>query len=703
MKKFGRFIAKNRIIILIISTLLLVPSVIGMVNTKINYDLLTYLPQTLDSMKGQNILDKTFSNAATSMLVVENMESKDVLKIKGKVSKVKGVEKVIWVDDILDTTVPKEILPDEIKSSFYSGNSTMLIIKFKESASSEATQNGITNIRKVTNKQCYLSGISAIVKDTKDLSDKETPFYVMIAVILSVIVLSLTMQSVIIPFIFLVGIGYAILYNLGTNIFLGEISYVTKALAAVLQLGVTMDYSIFLLHRYDEERELMPNDRIGAMGDAIANTMVAISGSSLTTIAGFLALCTMQLALGKDIGIVMAKGVLLGVITTVTVLPALILVFDKPIHRFSHKTILPEFDKTSKLATKHYKIITIVFLLAFIPAIYGNNHTKVYYNLDESLPKNLDSIVATNKLKKDYNMTSTHFIVINDKLETNKVKEMVKKIEKVDGIDKVLASDKYLGPLIPDSFIPEDIKAIVEKGGYKLIMANSKYKAATKEENDQIDEVIKITKQYDSKSMVSGEGPLTKDLTEIADVDFKNVSIASIGAIFVIILLVFSSVSLPVILVLAIELAIFINMAVSCYMGTVIPFVASIVIGTIQLGATVDYAILLTTRFREEMRNGHEKNEAMEIAVKGSAKSIVTSALTFFAATAGVAIISELEMISSLCTMMARGALISMVIILFVLPSILIINEKLIIKTSRNFKSKPQASSELKAESQSEN
>ncbi|MGV8982259.1 efflux RND transporter permease subunit [Clostridium sp.] len=701
MNKFGHFIAKNRVLILIVFTLLLIPSVIGMVNTRINYDLLTYLPQSLDSMKGQNVLDKTFSNAATSMLIVEDMEAKDVLKIKEKVARVKGVEKVIWIDDILDTSVPKEILPDEVKSTFYSGNSTMLIIKFKESASSETTQNGITDIRKVTNKQCYLSGVSAIVKDTKDLADKETPFYVMIAVILSVIVLSLTMQSVIIPFIFLLGIGYAILYNMGTNIFLGQISYVTKALAAVLQLGVTMDYSIFLLHRYDEERVLMPNDHIGAMGDAIANTMVAISGSSLTTIAGFLALCTMQLALGRDIGIVMAKGVLLGVITTITVLPAFILIFDKPIHKFSHKTILPEFTKTSKLATKHYKIITIVFLLAFIPAIYGNNHTKVYYNLDESLPKNLDSIIATNKLKKDYNMTSTHFIIINDKIETNKVKDMVKKIEKVDGIEKVLASDKYLGPLIPESFIPEDIKAMVQKGGYKLIMANSKYKAATNEESAQINEVIKITKQYDPQSMVSGEGNLTKDLTEIADVDFKNVSIASIAAIFAIILLVFASLSLPVILVLAIELAIFINMSISCYTGAVIPFVASIVIGTIQLGATVDYAILLTTRFREEMRNGYEKNKAMEIAVQGSAKSIVTSALTFFAATAGVAIISKLEMISSLCTMMARGALISMAIILFVLPSILLVSEKLIEATSRNFKTNPQT--KLQAKSQSEN
>lgn len=695
LKKFGSFIAKNRIVVLIIATILLIPSILGMVNTRINYDILTYLPQNLDSMKGQKILDKTFSNAATSMLIIEDMEPKDVVKIKDKVSKVEGVEKVIWTNDFVDITVPKDILPDKVKNALYTDHSTMLVIKFKESPASETTQKGIESIRKITNKQCFLSGMSAIVKDTKDLSDKETPFYVVIAVILSVIVLSLTNKSVIIPFVFLLGIGYAVIYNLGTNIFFGEISYVTKALAAVLQLGVTMDYSIFLLHRYDEERELMLGNKVEAMSEAISKTIVAISGSSLTTIAGFLALCVMQLSLGKDIGFVMAKGVLLGVISTITILPAFILVFDTPIHKFSHKTLLPEFKKTASIVTSKYKVFIVIFIITFIPAIYGNNHAKVYYNLDESLPKDMESIVATNKLKQDYKMTTTHFIVVKDTLPSYKVREMVKKIEKIEGIESVLSGDELLGPQIPSSFLPESIKENFEKGGYKLIVANSRYKAATNEENRQIEDLNRIVKGYDHTAMVAGEGPLTKDLIEIADTDFKRVSIASIIAIFGIILIVFRSLSVPVILVLAIQLAIFINMGIPYYTGTVLPFVASIVIGTIQLGATVDYAILLTTRFREEMRNGYDKFKAMEIAVQGSAKSIVTSALSFFAATAGVGLISNIEMISSLCILMARGALISMAIILFVLPSILLVSEKVIVATSKGFVQKSEAPAEL--------
>lgn len=689
MKKFGRFIAKNRILVVVISILLMFPALYGMISTRINYDLLTYLPQNLDSMKGQEILDKKYSDAATSMLIIEDMEPKDIVKIKEKVSKVEGVNKVIWVDDVLDTTIPKEILPDEARKSFYSGNSTMLIIKFNESPSSENTQQAITDIRKLTNKQCFLSGMSAIVKDTKDLADKETPFYVLLAVVFSVIVLSLTMKSVIIPFIFLLAIGIAILYNFGTNIFFGQISYVTKALAAVLQLGVTMDYSIFLLHRYDEEREKL-DDKNEAMADAISNTIVSITGSSLTTIAGFLALCVMTLALGKDIGIVMAKGVVLGVISTVTVLPALILIFDKPIHRFSHKTILPEFDKVANLVTKKYKAFIALFLLLFIPAVYGNNHTKVYYNLDESLPKDMESIVATNKLKKEYNMTTTHFILVNDKLEGYKVKEMVDKLEKVDGIEKVLSYDKFIGSSIPESFIPKDIRDIFKQGGYNLILANSKYKAARDEENAQIDEVNKIVKSYDKGAMVAGEGPLTKDLIEIADKDFKHVSVVSIAAIFAIILIIFKSISIPILLVSAIELAIFINMGIPFYTGTTIPFIASIVIGCIQLGATVDYAILMTTRFREEIRNGYDRFEAGKITVKGTAKSIVTSGLTFFAATASVGIVSNMDLIKTLCGMIARGALISMGVILFILPSILIVCEKFISVTTMKWKNGEQ-------------
>ncbi|WP_032120747.1 efflux RND transporter permease subunit [Clostridium amazonitimonense] len=695
MKKFGEFIAKHRNIVLIVAIALLLPAAYGMINTKINYDILTYLPQDLDSMKGQEILDKNFASASLSMLIIEDTESKDVAKIKEDIQKVDGVDSVLWIDDVLDITIPKEILPDKIKDSLYSKNSTMVIIKYEEGSSSEKTQEAITSIRKVMNKQSFLSGLSAIVKDTKDLSDKQTPIYVLIAVALSTVVLALTMESVLIPFIFLASIGFAILYNFGTNIFFGQVSYITKALAAVLQLGVTMDYSIFLLHRYEEEKSKV-DDRENAMAEAISKTIVAISGSSLTTIAGFLALCAMQLALGKDIGIVMAKGVLLGVICTVTVLPALVLYFDKAIHKFQHKTILPEFKKVSEYVTNHYKVFVAIFLIAFIPAIYGSNNTKVYYNLDESLPKDMESVVATSKLKEDYHMTTTHMVVINDDIPAYKKKEMVDRIEKVDGIEKVLSYDKLIGGSIPESFIPEDIKANFKKDGYNLIIANSIYKAAEDEENAQIDEIINIVKEYDKDGMVSGEGPLTKDLIQIADQDFKRVNVVSIAAIFAIIFMVFLSFSLPVILVLAIELAIFINLGIPYYTGTSIPFISSIVIGTIQLGATVDYAILLTSRFKEEIKNGHDKFEAMKISVEGSAKSIVTSALTFFAATAGVALISDMELIKSLCFLMSRGALISMLIIIFILPSILIVSEKFIGFTTKGWREKSGKKQDVK-------
>ncbi|MBU3196180.1 efflux RND transporter permease subunit [Clostridium algidicarnis] len=695
MKKFGEFIAKHRNIVLIVAVLLSIISVFGMVNTKINYDVLTYLPQELDSMKGQNILDDTFASASLSMLIMDDAEPKEVSRIKEKIQTIEGVDSVLWIDDALDISIPKEILPEDVKKALYSGDSTMMVIKYKEGSSSEVTQNAITDIRKVMDEKSFLSGVSAIVKDTKDLSDKQTPIYVLIAVILSTIVLALTMESVIIPFIFLASIGFAILYNFGSNIFLGEVSYITKALAAVLQLGVTMDYSIFLLHRYEEEK-LKIEDKQEAMAEAIANTITAISGSSLTTIAGFLALCVMELALGKDIGIVMAKGVLLGVICTVTILPALVLYFDKAIHKFKHKTILPEFTKVADYVTNHYKFIVTIFVIAFIPAIYGANNAKVYYNLDESLPKDMESVVALNKLKEDYNMTTTHMIVVKDDLPQYKKKEMADRIEKVDGIEKVLSYDKLVGGSIPESFVPEDIKSNFKKDGYNLIVANSIYKAAQDEENAQVDEIINIAKEYDEDAMVSGEGPLTKDLIRIAESDFKRVNVVSILAIFTIIFGVFLSFSLPFILVLSIELAIFINLGIPYYTGTALPFISNIVIGTIQLGATVDYAILLTSRFKEEIANGYDKIEAMKISVQGSAKSIVTSALTFFAATAGVALISDMELIKSLCFLMARGALISMVVIIFILPSILIVSEKFIGLTTKGWGQKKKPNEDVK-------
>ncbi|WBW96842.1 efflux RND transporter permease subunit [Oceanirhabdus sp. W0125-5] len=687
MKKFGRFIAKQRILVLIIATVLLVPAIYGTINTRINYSILDYVPAGLDSTEGQKILSENFTAAESSMLIVEGMETNDILKLKNKISNIENIKDVIWIDDLLNVSIPDDMFPDDIRQVFFSENSTILLINFEYEKISDETHKAIDDIRKVAGKQSFLSGVTAIVKDTKDLSDRETPFYILIAVVLSIIVLAMTMKSTIIPFIFLVGIGFAVLYNMGTNIFLGEISYITKAIAGVLQLGVTMDYSIFLLHRYDEEREKF-SDKTEAMAEAISKTIVSISGSSLTTIAGFLALCAMQLTLGKDIGIVMAKGVLLGVICTITVLPALLLIFDKPIHRFSHRTLLPTFEKTASFVTKKYKLFIVIFLIAFIPSIYGKVNTGVYYNLDESLPRDMKSIVATNKLKEQYNMITTHFILISDKLPSYKVKEMVQKMEKVDGIEKVIAADKYVGPEIPEEFIPEDIKQKIESNGYKLILANSKYKAARAEENAQIEEIISIAKSYDKNAMITGEGPLTKDLIKISETDFKRVSFASILAIFLIILLIFGSVTIPVILVMSIELAIFINMGIPFYTGTTIPFIASIVIGCIQLGATVDYAILMTTRFREELRNGHDKFKAAEIAVKGSARSIVTSALTFFVATFGVSVISDMELIKALCFMMSRGAVISMVVIVFVLPSILLASEKLISVTTRNWKEK---------------
>lgn len=684
MNKFGSAIAKHKTLVLIIATLLLLPSFYGMAKTKINYDILTYLPKKLESVKGQEILNDVFNNSATSMLVIENMEAKDVVKIKDRISEVRGVEKVVWISDFVDTAIPKEILPDDLKDVFYREDSTLLMVQFSNESSSDITQEAISEIRTILNKQCFLSGMAAVLKDTIELADKQTPIYVALAVILATVVLTLTLESTVIPFIILVSIGYAILYNFGTNIVFGEISYITKSLAAVLQLGVTMDYSIFLLHRYDEECAKV-EDKHQAMATAIGKTASSILGSSLTTIAGFLAIAFMELTIGRDIGFVMAKGVFLGVITVVTVLPALILTFDKAIHRFSHKTILPEFNGLSSLVTKHYKLFIIIALLLFIPSFYGERNNEVYYNLDESLPRDMDSIVAFTKLKNEYNMMTTHMILVSSDTPNYKMKEMTDEIEKLDGIENVISYEKFVGPGVPSNFIPQEIKEEFEKDGYKMVLVNSGYKAATDEENVQVSKIQRIVKKYDEKGLVTGEGVLTKDLVKIADKDFKRVNIISTIAIFFIIALVFTSASVPIFLIAVIELAIFVNMCVPFYLGNSIPFIASIVIGSIQLGATVDYAILLTTRFREEIRNGHEKFDAMEIAVRESAKSIVASGLTFFASTVGVAIVSKIEIIKSLSTMIARGALISTGVILFILPGILLACEGIIKSTSRNW------------------
>ncbi len=685
MKKFGLFIANKRIMVIIVATLLLIPAVFGFINTRVNYDLLNYLPQELDSTKGQIILEEDFSNSATSMLMVKNMDERYVLDLKSKIGEIETVESVLWVDDLADITVPKEILPDNIRDMFYKNDTTLLMIKFNSSSSSEKTQEAIDKIREIAGKDTFLAGMAAIIRDTRKIADSEAPIYILIAVVLCAIVLAFTNESYLIPIVFLISIGYAVLYNMGTNIMFGEISYVTKVIAAVLQLGVTMDYSIFLMHRYDEERERPDVSKPEAMAEAIKKTFISITGSSTTTIAGFLALCAMQLTLGMDIGLVMAKGVVFGLICTVTVLPALILVMDKPIHRMKHRTLLPSFKKTANLVSSHYKIFTLIFVLLFIPAVYGAQNTEVYYNLDESLPKDLPSIVATNKLKQDYKMTTTHFVLIDKDIEDYEVNKMVVELQNLDGINQVLAKESLIGPAVPDFILPDKALEEFEKNDHKLFVINSEFQAARDDMDKQLVQMSEIIKNYDKDAMITGEGALTKDLMNIADLDFKRVSLYSIAAVFIIIMLLFTSLSIPVLLVLAIELAIYINMALPFYTGTVIPFVSSIVVGTIQLGSTIDYAILLTTRFREEIRLGKEKKDAMEVAVSTAAKPIVTSALSFFAATIGVAIISDMEMVSSLCQMMARGAIISMLVIILILPSILLISENVINKTSRNF------------------
>lgn len=681
MKGPGRFIVKHRIIILVIAFVLLIPSVIGILHTDINYDILSYLPKNLDSTKAQEVMNKDFSDTGATVLILEDTKDIDVINIKNQLLKIDGIANVMWTNDFLDITVPKEMLPDKVKTTFYSKNNTSLYISFSDSGVTGRTQNAIGEIRELVGDKGYLAGMSGIVKDTKDLADQEKPLFIVLAIFLCIVILALTMHSTFIPLFFMIGIGCAIAYNLGTNVFLGEISYITNSLAAVLQLGVTMDFSIFLLHRYEEEK-LKCIDKYEAMEKAINMTLVSITGSSLTTIAGFLSLGIMELTLGKDIGIVMAKGVIFGVLCTITVLPSMILQFDNLIHKYSHKTILPSFDNLSSFVVKRRKLLFLIFILTLLPAVYGKTNTKAYYNMINTLPKDMKSIVATNKLKQDYNMTTTHFILVSDKLQTYETKEIIKGIESLDGIEKVLAAELVLGERFPEDFIPEELLSRVKSGGYKLMMINSAYAAASDEENEQLEKIHKIINKYDKNALIGGEGALTKDLIEVSDLDFKRVSIVSIIAIFVIILIIFKSISLPIILVLAIELAIFINMGLPFYMGVEIPFISSIVIGCIQLGATVDYAILLTTRFKEELNNAHDRLTAMKIAIKESASSIVTSGLTFFAATFGVSLISKLEVIKSLCNLIARGAIISMFTILIILPPLLLLFEKTISKTT---------------------
>ena len=685
MVAFGKKVVKFRIPILIISILLLIPAGLGYVNTRVNYDVLTYLPEDIETMQGQDILVKDFGTGAFSMFIVDGMEDKEVSALKAKIENVEHVQKVLWYDSLADISMPKSMIPKDVYEVFNSDTGTMMAIFFDEGTSSDGTMDAIGEIRKLAGKQCFLSGMSAIVTDTKNLAEKETPLYVLIAVVLAVIVLGLTMDSYFIPLLFMLSIGMAIVYNLGSNYFFGEISYITKALAAVLQLGVTLDYSIFLMHSYEEQQVRYNGDKERAMAHAISQTFSSVIGSSVTTVAGFIALCFMTFTLGMDIGVVMVKGVILGVIACVTILPSMILCCDKWIMKTMHKPFLPDIGKISDKVTKRYMIYVILFLVLLFPAIYGNNHTAVYYNLDETLPKDLPSIIANEKLKKDYDMNTTHMILVDSSVESADVAKMIDKMDDVDGVKWALGLDALIGPAIPQDMIPNSVTDMLKNDKYQLLLVNSEYKVASDELNAQIKDLNKILHKYDKGGMLIGEGPLTADLIDITDTDFKTVSMVSIGIIFVIILILFKSISLPIILVGVIEFAIFVNMGIPYYTGTKLPFVASIVIGTIQLGSTVDYAILMTTRYKRERNYGAEKYDAITTAHRASAQSIMVSALSFFAATIGVGLYSNIDMISSLCILMARGAIISMIVVIFVLPSMFMVFDKVIVKTSKGF------------------
>ncbi len=681
MHEFGEFVCKYKKAILIIALLLLIPSIIGMKATKINYDILVYLPSDIETIKGEKILSEDFNMGAFSIIIVDDMNTKDIIKLENKIKQIESVQKVASIADVLGTSIPKEILPNEIKDKVYKENSTIMLVTFKGGISEDSTVKAVEELRDITDQRCKISGMTSTVIDTRDLSDSEVAIYVIIAVLLCVLVLEIALDSYAVPVIILLNIGIAILYNMGTNIMLGEISYITKAISAVLQLGVTMDFAIFLYHSYIQEKEKCENKE-KAMANAISKTLISVIGSSLTTIAGFLALCSMNLTLGKDIGLVMAKGVFLGVISVVTVLPAMILELDNLIQKTKHKEILPKFMKVKELVIKHYKIIAIIFIIILPIAFYGYKNTKVYYNLDKSLPKTLESVIANDELKEKFNMVSTELLLVDKNLPNSKLDEMINKIEELDGIEWTLSSSKIQSLGIPKETIPEEIKEIFESEKHQIIIINSNYEMATDELNNQVEIIDNIVKQYDENAMLAGEGPLMKDLVQIADHDFNSVNIVSIAIIFAIMIFVLKSISLPVILIMVIEFAIFINMGIPYYTNEIIPFVASIVIGTIQLGATIDYAILITTKYIGARKEGKEKKEAVSEALETSISSIAVSGLCFFGATFGVGVYSKIEMIGSLCTLMSRGAIISMVTVICALPAFLIIFDKLICKTT---------------------
>lgn len=684
MIKFGKWIAKHKVLIVIISMLLLIPSFLGMAATRVNYDILSYLPDSLETVEGQDIMVDEFGMGAFSMVVVEDMELKDVAKLKEKFQDVEHVKDVLWYDSVADLSIPVSMIPAKFKDGFFNGDATMMIALFDDTTSSDAAMEAVTDMRKIANEQCFISGMSGVVTDIKNIALQEMPIYVVIAACLSLLVLLLAMDSLVIPVLFLLSVGLAVVYNLGSNIFLGEVCYITKSLTAVLQLGVTMDYSIFLLNSFEAyKKKYDAKDR--AMAHAIADTFKSVAGSSVTTIAGFLALCVMTFALGRDMGIVMAKGVVIGVICCVTVLPAMILVFDGVIEKTKHKPLIRSMDKPSGFITKHYKVWLLIFLIFLYPAVYGNNHTQIYYNIDKSLPATLDSNVSNEKLKEDFDMSTVHMVLLKNGLDSKEKTQMLDQIDKVDGVKWSLGMNSLIGPTFPESMIPSNIKEMLQSDNYEVQFICSEYSSATDECNAQLDEIQKIVKKYSPESMVIGEAPLMKDLQDTTDVDLQRVNILSMAAIFVIILFVFKSISLPFILLAVIEFAIFVNMAIPYYQGVTLPFVASIVIGAIQLGATVDYAILMTSNYQKQRHLGKTKKEAISIAHKFSMKSIIVSGCSFFAATFGVALYSKVDMIGAICTLLARGAVISTIVVLLVLPAMFMVFDPIIVHTSKGF------------------
>lgn len=688
MQKFGRGVVKLRVPILIVSVLLLIPSIFGFLSTRINYDILSYLPSDIETMKGQDIMLDEFGKGGFSLVMLDGMDDKDVEKVKEKIEKVDHVCDVLWYDTLADVSLPKEVLPDDIYDFFNTDNSTMMAVFFDEATSADGSLEAVKEIRSIAGEQCFVSGMSSVVEDIKDLTMQEAPMYVVIAVILTSIILALTMDSFLIPLFFMLSVGMAIIYNMGTNFIQGEISFITEALAAVLQLAVTIDYSIFLWHSYKEEKEKHPGDNKEAMAVAIGKTITSVVSSSITTVAGFLALCFMSYELGMDMGIVMAKGVVIGVICCITVLPSMILVFDKALEKTMHKDLVPSLEKPSKFIIKHHAAFIVLFIVVLIPAVYGQINTNVYYNLTDTLPKDLNSVIANTKLDEEYNMATTHMLLVDADMEPKEVNSMLDEMGKVDGVSFSMSLDTLIGPSIPREIVPDSVTKILKSDKWQLMLVGSEYKVASDEENAQIDELSKILKSYDKDGMLIGEAAATKDLIDITDHDFKVVNVVSIAAIFIIILIALRSVSLPIILVAVIEFAITVNMGVPCFTNTTIPFIASVVIGTIQLGATVDYAILMTTRYKTERNAGKDKHEAVTIALTTSMKSIMVSALGFFASTFGVGVYSSVDMISQLCTLMSRGAIISMITVICILPSMLMLFDKVIINTTMGMKKK---------------